>query len=129
MLPQTAQSRTFASPILLASSWGVGCFLVALVNDVLALYQHATAPWVVGDGLLLGMIAGGLVFRYEMRRARYLRERLKTIDETNHHVRNALQTISLAAHLQDEGLARTVRESSQRIDWALREVLGSKKTV
>jgi two-component sensor histidine kinase len=74
----------------------------------------------------LGIIAGWLVFRYETRRNRYLQERLDTIAEVNHHVRNALQVISYSAteaRLTGD-VASRLEESSQRIQWALREVLG-----
>jgi two-component sensor histidine kinase len=59
-----------------------------------------------------------------------LLERLRMIAEMNHHVRNALQVISYSSQTQpNEDLARMVRESSQRIEWALREVLGSSRIV
>jgi hypothetical protein len=131
MIPQPpARSRALLSPVVLAFSWGVGCFLVAVISDILIVYRHMNGYLVLLDDLLLGLIMGWLVFHYEKRRTRYLRERLRTIADMNHHVRNALQVISLATYAQsDEGLERTVRESSQRIEWSLREILGTKTMV
>ncbi len=130
MIPQPpAIYRTLLSPLVLAISWGVGCFLVAVISDILIIYQHMSGYLVLLDDLLLGLIMGWLVFHYEKRRNRYLRERFQTIADMNHHVRNALQVISYSSQMQpDENLARMVRESSQRIEWALREVLGTKTT-
>ena len=64
------------------------------------------------------------MFFYERRGRRYLVERLRTIAEMNHHVRNALEVITNSAYLQQEDkLRRVLCESSERIEWALREVL------
>jgi two-component sensor histidine kinase len=50
--------------------------------------------------------------------------KLKVIRMMNHHVRNSLQVISFASSLpQREELASRVRDSVERIEWALREVL------
>jgi hypothetical protein len=41
----------------------------------------------------------------------------------NHHVRNALQTISYSPYTEQEKQIRMIAESVSRIEWALREVL------
>lgn len=76
---------------------------------------------------LAAVIAGVLVFRllqYERDRRNLLRHRLEIIAEMNHHVRNALQVISLSAYSNaDQQQLNAVKESVNRIQWALREIL------
>jgi len=72
-------------------------------------------------------IAGVLSFRvlqYERERRRQIRQRLETIGNMNHHIRNALQVISGAAYsAADKEQLMAIRESVGRIEWALRELL------
>jgi len=41
----------------------------------------------------------------------------------NHHVRNALQSISLSPYADQAQQIQLLDESSRRIQWALREIL------
>ncbi len=74
-----------------------------------------------------GVVAGVLAYKLlkqERERRRRLRARVGTIAEMNHHVRNALQMISLSTHsAADQERLRIMREGVERIQWALREVL------
>jgi hypothetical protein len=76
---------------------------------------------------LTGIVAGFLFFsliNYERLRRKLLQERLATIAEMNHHIRNALQVITYAATAADnEESVELIRNSVERIEWALREVL------
>ena len=76
---------------------------------------------------LAAVIAGVLVYRllqYERDRREQLRQRLEIIAEMNHHVRNALQVISLSGYSADsEQQLEHIREGVNRIQWALKEVL------
>jgi hypothetical protein len=50
--------------------------------------------------------------------------RMQVISEINHHIRNALGTISLTTgSIQNEECVRVISESVDRIEWALREIL------
>ncbi len=78
---------------------------------------------------LTGLFAGGLFFQMarEARDSRALvEERMKTIAELNHHIRNALQVIKFLGG-QRSGLdavqLQLINDSADRIEWALREVL------
>ena len=72
------------------------------------------------------MLVGLLVLYYEERRRRSLIEKLRTIELMNHHVRNALQVITYAPYTADqEKQVQIVRQSVERIEWALKEVLPS----
>lgn len=76
---------------------------------------------------LTGIAAGLLYFqitRVERERRAATQERLRTIAEMNHHIRNALQVISYASTAADnEQSVELISRSVERIEWALREVL------
>jgi len=78
---------------------------------------------------LTGLFAGGLFYQMarEARASRALvEERMKTIAELNHHIRNALQVLKFVGG-QRSGLdavqLQLINDSADRIEWALREVL------
>ena len=78
---------------------------------------------------LTGLFAGGLFLQMarEAKASRALvEERMKTIAELNHHIRNALQVIKFLGG-QRAGLdavqLQLINNSADRIEWALREVL------
>jgi len=78
---------------------------------------------------LTGLFAGGLFYQMarEAKASRALvEERMKTIAELNHHIRNALQVIKFLGG-QRSGLdavqLQLINDSADRIEWALREVL------
>jgi hypothetical protein len=76
---------------------------------------------------LTGVVAGLLFFSLsnnERQRRQLVRERLNTIAEMNHHIRNALQVISYASAAESPAESvDMIRSSVERIEWALREVL------
>ncbi len=121
---QSAALTGFFHPGLQAFVYGCVILLFLVVADQLSVrYGLKESQRVVDD--ICGAIIGGLfVYRYERRRARYLSERLKTIELMNHHVRNALQVIVDSVYVH--GHAQQVEEiqnSVSRINWALREIL------
>jgi hypothetical protein len=79
---------------------------------------------------LTGLFAGGLFWQMarEAKASRDLvAERMKTIAELNHHIRNALQVIKFLGGQKRTGLdavqLQLINDSVDRIEWALREVL------
>jgi hypothetical protein len=79
---------------------------------------------------LTGIVTGGLflyVARHEKARRDQLQERMQTVAELNHHIRNALQVIKLCGTQPESSLdgrqLQLIKESADRIEWALREVL------
>lgn len=79
---------------------------------------------------LTGLFAGGLFFqmaREEKASRELVAERMKTIAELNHHIRNALQVIKFLGAKNRSGLdemqLQLINDSVNRIEWALREVL------
>jgi hypothetical protein len=76
---------------------------------------------------LTGIVAGLLFYsltNYERLRRNLIRNRLRTIAEMNHHIRNSLQVITYATAAQNNAESvEMIRSSVERIEWALREVL------
>ena len=87
-----------------------------------------TGIMLVSNGLS-AIVAGLLFYSYtvgnnERERRRVLQERLRTIGEMNHHIRNARQVIKFEASSEKyEDSVERIRNSVGRIEWALREVL------
>jgi hypothetical protein len=79
------------------------------------------------SNLLTGIVAGALFWqarRRDIERRRFIRERLRTISEMNHHIRNALQVISLYSYKEhDEQTVKDLGRAVNRIEWAVSEVL------
>ena len=105
----------------------VGCITFSVGAVVTILTTHffpGTLMSLFADDLIIGASTGLVVFLYEQRRNRFLLDRLRIIQEVNHHVRNALQVISsVTDRHEDEQLRTMVRDSSERIQWVLREIL------
>jgi hypothetical protein len=106
--------------------------LVGYWLDRLLVYDGLSRIYVmIVSNTLTGIVAGGLflyVVRQEEARRDRIRERMRTVADLNHHIRNALQVIKLcgrqttASSLDDRQL-QLIKESADRIEWALREVL------
>lgn len=76
---------------------------------------------------LTGLVVAGLFLeltRAARNRRRLVQARLEVIADMNHHIRNALQVLSYgtATHSNPKE-TEMMRESINRIEWALREVL------
>jgi hypothetical protein len=76
---------------------------------------------------LTAIVAGFLFYSLtnnERLRRKIMREKLRTIAEMNHHIRNSLQVITYAtATPKTAESMELIRSSVERIEWALREVL------
>jgi hypothetical protein len=106
----------------LLSGIAIAAVLVAVDQLAVRLELHGSGRII--DDVVGGLAVGLLVYTYERRRSRYLSERLHTIHLMNHHVRNALQTISWSRYTNDDRQqVEHIRDAVGRIDWALREIL------
>lgn len=75
------------------------------------------------SALLLGLLASKLLSR-TIERHRATATRLQVIGEMNHHIRNALDIISLSTYtIQDKQSVAVISQAVERIDWALCEIL------
>ena len=117
---------------LLTTVIAIVVFGINLLQDVF-LSSEGFSRWgiVVLSDVITGAIAGALFYQFakhEKARRELIRERMHTIAELNHHIRNALQVIKFwgAQHqncMLDEMQIQLMKESVDRIEWALREVL------
>ena len=115
----------FLSLCVMLLIWGVGFGLDRiLVTEGLT----STGIMLVSNGLT-AIVAGLLFYSYmvgynERQCRRMLQERLRTIAQMNHHIRNALQVIKFEASSEKyEDSVEHIHSSVGRIEWALREVL------
>src|SRR6476619_4271580 len=107
-------------------SLGLGCgiFLLGVALRTLLDKLGVSGVPAVVDDLLIGVLAGVLVFAYERHQHKLVLEKMRVIAEMNHHVRNALQPILYSPFLKEQGeQVRLIQEGIRRIDWALKEVL------
>jgi hypothetical protein len=107
-------------------SFGLGCgiFLLGVVLRALLDNLGVSGVPAAVDDLLIGVLAGVLVFAYERHQHKLILEKMRVISEMNHHVRNALQPIMYSPYLKEQAeQVRTIQEGTRRIEWALREVL------
>src|SRR5947209_20513881 len=87
------------------------------------------AGMMIFSNTLTGLIAGWLFYsfaQHERHRHELVRERMHTIAELNHHIRNALQVIKYWGGSQshvDSMQLQLINESVTRIQWALGDVL------
>ena len=125
-MPHTEDSRSrdlllFLVVVLVVGMLGLGFDWVLVREgvkrlDILALSNGLT-------GVAVGLLYLQLT-RIERERRAQVQERLRTIAEMNHHIRNALQVIAYANLTSDKDKSvELMRSSVERIEWALREVL------
>jgi hypothetical protein len=116
---------------LLTTLIAVVVFAINLLQDMF-LSAEGFSKWgtVVLSDIITGAIAGALFYQFaknEKNRRELIRERMRTVAELNHHIRNALQVIkfwgSQHQNTLDEMQIRLIKDSVERIEWALREVL------
>ena len=110
--------RIGVSLILGFALFGVGAIVTVVLER-----KHVHGITFYLDDLLLGVLCGLLVFFYEQRRSRAVLDKIRVIAVMNHHVRNALQAITLAPYADQAKQIQVLDESSRRIQWALREIL------
>lgn len=102
-------------------------FAVSSIADYFLLYEHEPARLTIEISDAISSIVIGLLcfqlFRMQQQRRQQIRQRLEVIADMNHHVRNALQVISFTTESGDEKEIKAIRESVNRIQWALKELL------
>jgi hypothetical protein len=89
-------------------------------------YSGFHIPMMVVDGGIAVLCGAFMlkVIKDSQVRHRAVLQRLETIAELNHHIRNALDQIELSAHTtHDSEVIQSINGAVARIEWALREVL------
>jgi hypothetical protein len=111
----------------LATAAGVAVFGAGFLMGNTLLRRKLPRTAIAITDVFSGVLASTLVFdalRYARRRRNALLGRDAIIQEMNHHVRNALQTIAFTTHASpDHNLEPVIQSAIERIQWALREVL------
>jgi hypothetical protein len=121
--------RILGRPSLLRSAglgffWGFSVFGLGVLLDHMLVYFGINGLTAAIDDLLIGMVAGVLVFGYELHRYNAMLRQMRIIAEMNHHIRNALQPILYSAYLKEQAQqVRMIEQGTERIQWALREIL------
>ena len=116
--------------------WGKAGITLILVTGVgflfdRVLFAEGVPRWEVI--LLANLAAGGfaamlvmLLEERSLQRHNLVEERLRVIAEMNHHVRNALQVLLFhSAQAPNQEAVQEMKQSIDRIQWALREILPS----
>ncbi len=125
--PWPLRTRTAAALCAIASGAAIFCTAFFIERYF---HEQGTDPLrmiAASDALaaLLGALLMVRVFFNLIERRLAIVQRLKTIGEINHHIRNALDLIQLSAQTTADKRAITViQEGVDRIEWTLREVLG-----
>ncbi len=102
--------------------------LVGFIFDYLLVEEGVRRIDILVESNALTGIVSAVFFYYlsnfERERRKMVEQRLQTIAEMNHHIRNALQIITYATFSQkQEDSFELIRTSVERIEWSLREVL------
>jgi hypothetical protein len=123
-MPFDSHDETLVGIARKAISWAFAFLLIGAGGDYIASQFGLEKELLFLNDILSALFVAVLVITYERRRRKRIRERLEVIELMNHHVRNALQIISLSphAHQREENLG-LIREAIGRIEWALREIL------
>ena len=118
-----ASARSLLIRLVRSFSMGFGLFALGALVQALMVTSGITGVTEYADDLILGLAAGLLVFAYEQKRHNAMLKRIQVIADMNHHVRNALQTITFSRYAENAQQIELIDESAKRIQWALRELL------
>jgi hypothetical protein len=105
----------------------VFCSSLAL-DYILLVHRDSPVATVEVSDALAALLAGVLFYKIldaGRRRRKLILQRLESIDQMNHHIRNALQVISFTIHANQEHAKEVanIDRAVNRIQWALREIL------
>ena len=115
---------TLNQPIVYSVLIGFAIFVFGTSVYALTHTREVLNPRDLTDNLITAIVTGLIVFLYERRRYRDMRQRLKIIAAMNHHIRNALQSVLWVPYAPDQAeQLKSVHYSVTRIEWALREIL------
>jgi hypothetical protein len=103
---------------------GLAIFILGAVVENTLRRKGITGLWQWIDNIATALLSGLLVFWYEHRTYRNMQRKLHMIGAMNHHVRNALQSITYSPYSPSQAVQiKVIRDSVMRIEWALREIL------
>lgn len=112
----------------IAVLFGAVMFLIAMGLDwLLLLHREAPLITVAISNTAVGILGAALVLtllRFGRSQRRLMLHRIETLNEANHHIRNALQAIAFSlGSLKDHKEAPQISNAMSRIQWVLRSIL------
>ena len=112
----------------IALGFGALIFIAAMALDwFLMLHREAPLLTVAISNGVVGVLTGVLLstlLEYGRAQRRLMLRRIDTLNEVNHHIRNALQAIAFSlGALKGHEEAPKISEAMGRIQWVLRELL------
>jgi hypothetical protein len=98
------------------------------VDYILLVHRDSPVATVEVSDALAALLAGVLFYKIldaGRKRRKLILQRLESIDQMNHHIRNALQVIYFTVHANQEHAKEVdnIDRAVNRIQWALREIL------
>ena len=117
------ETRSLLLRLVRSLAMGIGLFALGCLVQAWLVVDGVRGLMEYLDDLVLGLLAGLLVFAYEQKRHNAMLKRIRVIADMNHHVRNALQAITLSRYAENTQQIQVIDESAKRIQWALRELL------
>ena len=123
--PDPARPLTLAVGIGVASFGATELMHRLLVPDLGRRWERWLAEAV--SAVVVALLTARLMHAANQRREAALL-RMQVISEMNHHIRNALAAICMSTDsIENQHCMRTISESVDRIEWALREILLRRK--
>ncbi len=111
---------------VIAAAIGIIVLLGSISFDMVLL-EHTQMLAIVFSNALVALLAAVLVYTllaYGRQQRRRVLERTEALNEVNHHIRNALQSLAFAAGtLKNRKEGDAISEAISRIQWALLEIL------
>ena len=117
------ETRSLLLRLVRSLAMGISLFALGALVQTWLVVDGVRGAMEYLDDLILGVLAGLLVFAYEQKRHNAMLKRIRVIADMNHHVRNALQAITLSRFAENTQQIQVIDESAKRIQWALRELL------
>lgn len=122
-------SATRVRMALVAFFIGLIVFVIlALIESFMLGVGFSPSGVLMGSAAAAALLTFGLTLMLLLQvhdRREALREQLRVIGETNHHIRNALELIQFSAHTtHDQRVIESISGAVDRIQWVLRELLG-----
>jgi two-component sensor histidine kinase len=106
---------------------GLILFAVSYAAEVALFWLHMQGVQTIVDNVLIGFVGAAAAYlwvRYEDERHARVREKMILLVELNHHIREALATISESSLVQDEEKRlQLVDEAVERVDRVLVELV------
>ncbi len=135
VVPESETSLPYFLPLRVRKLWlmvvliAVIFFVSGLLLDIALIHARGVSQLQAAAILdaVFALIVAALFYKvlaYDRERRARVIERLETINQMNHHIRNALQVITFNAHSQsNEFELAEIKRAMNRIQWALREIL------